>query len=112
VERNRAGTLRDQACDAVVSENGAWDGLHAALSDADLTAAFASPERMPPLVLDAGYFRCTHAGVQIAVSDIGSDMSRPEDKAPRETAALRRLSRAAEGLLAETLALPACASLR
>jgi hypothetical protein len=107
IERNRAGDPHDRSCDAEAREDAAWADLVAALGDPDLTRALAHESRMPLLVIDAGYFACTHAGSKIAVSDMqGGDSS-----APRETAALRRLSSAYQRLHDEVVALPACGSL-
>ena len=107
VERSRAGVSPDRVCELDASEDGAWSELLAALADGDLQDALAHPDRMPGLVLDAGYFACTHAGTRIAISD-----ARNPANAPRETAALARLDSAYERVLAEVTAQPACASLR
>lgn len=107
VERNRASAGPDRSCEGVAPDGEAWRALAAALADADLQGALAQPERVPLLFLDAGYFTCGRGGVRVGVSDIDANDAR----APRETAALRRLQAAYERFHREVVALPACAGL-
>jgi hypothetical protein len=104
IERNRAGVAQDRTCEVVASDDAVWAELSAALADADLEAALAHPDRMPGLLIDVGYFSCTHRDARIAVSDHrGAD-----SKAPREIVALRRLASAYDHLVAEVTAQSGC----
>lgn len=111
IERNRAGITPDGHCETDAPDDAAWADLLAALADPGLAGALAHPERLPLLMLDAGYFACTHAGTRIALSDFQAELP---GAAPATTAALealRRLAGAYQRVLGEVTALPACRSL-
>jgi hypothetical protein len=108
IERNRAGISQDRACEVAASDDIVWAELSAALANADLEAALAHPDRMPGLVIDVGYFACTHTGARIAVSDD----RRADSQAPREIAALRRVASAYDHVVAEITSQAACEKLR
>src|SRR5215207_2309249 len=51
IQRSRAGVPPDQACEADAPDGPGWAALLAAMTDPDLEAALAHPERMPLLVI-------------------------------------------------------------
>jgi hypothetical protein len=106
VDRNRVGTTGDRTCELDAPDDAVWRAFVSALADPDLEAAFAHPDRVPGLVIDAGYFSCAHAGARVAISDVQSDAHATE-----ETRAVRRLAGAYTALHDATLAMPACNAL-
>jgi hypothetical protein len=104
VERVRAGAAGTTSCEADIADDAAWSTLVEAMSDDDLRSALAHPDRLPGLVIDAGYFSCHHGGVDVAVSSASSSES-------AETKAVRKLGSAYQRVRAIAIASPGCAGL-
>jgi hypothetical protein len=111
IERNRAGMTPDRSCEADASDDAAWGELLAALADPGLAGGLAHPDRVPLLVMDAGYFACTHAGTRIALSDLQAVLPAAAPETTAAIEALRRLAGAYQRVLAEVAALPTCKAL-
>jgi hypothetical protein len=110
INRNRAGTSPDRSCEADAPDDPAWADFLAALADPNLEGGLVHPDRLPPLVIDAGYFACTHGGTRIAVSD-AQGVAGDSSASVAAMAALRRLESAYQRVLAAVTALPACKAL-